>query len=215
VRSKMVPGRHDLQCMPEHLARDRIGQVRPEFVVEHGSKLLACLSRITRSRKSKRKVCWPRWRVDFRPWSVPRFPAILIVMSVNRDTCDSRSGGRDHPRRTCIAAVTLAVVAFVGACGSGGESSSGTPPLTGAQADDPVLRRGRSVFVANCARCHGNAGEGGIGPQLADGRVVDRYPDIEDQIAVVTNGRGAMPSFDGALSAAEIRAVVRYEREVP
>jgi hypothetical protein len=24
-----------------------------------------------------------------------------------------------------------------------------------------------------------------------------------------------MPSFDGALSAAEIRAVVRYEREVP
>jgi mono/diheme cytochrome c family protein len=49
---------------------------------------------------------------------------------------------------------------------------------------------------------------------LADGRVVDRYPDIEDQIAVVTNGRGVMPSFGGALSVAEIREVVRYEREV-
>jgi mono/diheme cytochrome c family protein len=57
-------------------------------------------------------------------------------------------------------------------------------------------------------------GQGGIGPQLADGRVVDRYPNIEDQIAVVTNGRGVMPSFGGALSVAEIREVVRYEREV-
>jgi mono/diheme cytochrome c family protein len=53
-----------------------------------------------------------------------------------------------------------------------------------------------------------------MGPQLSGGRVVERYPNIEDQIAVVTNGQGAMPSFGGSLSAGQIRAVVRYEREV-
>ena len=42
--------------------------------------------------------------------------------------------------------------------------------------------------------------------------VVDKYPDIEDQIAVVTNGTGTMPSFRGTLDAAEIRRVVTYER---
>jgi mono/diheme cytochrome c family protein len=50
---------------------------------------------------------------------------------------------------------------------------------------------------------------GGFGPTLA-GVVVQRYPNIADQVAVVTNGRGSMPSFASSLTPAQITAVVEY-----
>jgi mono/diheme cytochrome c family protein len=40
------------------------------------------------------------------------------------------------------------------------------------------------------------------------------YPDIDDQIAVIENGRGSMPAFGGSLSPEDIRAVAEYERQV-
>jgi mono/diheme cytochrome c family protein len=71
---------------------------------------------------------------------------------------------------------------------------------------------GDAVFAANCATCHGRDGRGGPAPVLADGRVVDDFPDPADQIAFVTNGRGRMPAFGGRLSPEEIEAVVEYTR---
>jgi cytochrome c oxidase cbb3-type subunit 3 len=79
---------------------------------------------------------------------------------------------------------------------------------------DPELRTGREVYNGNCARCHGPEGGGGVGNKLSDGVVVARFPDIEDQIAVITKGIGSMPAWEGTLSPDEIRAVARYEREV-
>ena len=73
---------------------------------------------------------------------------------------------------------------------------------------------GATVFGDNCAVCHGGDGSGGIGPRLADGRVVTIYPDPADQIAVVTNGRAGMPAFGEQLSEEEIAAVVDYTRTV-
>jgi mono/diheme cytochrome c family protein len=54
-----------------------------------------------------------------------------------------------------------------------------------------------------------------MGPKLA-GVVANRYPNIEDQKAVIANGNGSMPKFGGAngLSDEQITAVARYEREV-
>lgn len=72
-------------------------------------------------------------------------------------------------------------------------------------------RSGREIYKAVCLTCHGADGQGGVGPRLA-GVVAQKYPDIEEQIAVVTNGTGRMPAFRGSLSAAEIRKVVEYER---
>lgn len=69
----------------------------------------------------------------------------------------------------------------------------------------------RAIYVDNCAYCHGTDGGGGVGPQLA-GKVVARFPDVDDEIAVVTNGRNAMPGWSGTLSKAEIRRVVEYTR---
>ena len=42
--------------------------------------------------------------------------------------------------------------------------------------------------------------------------MVERYPDIEDQITVVSEGRGEMPAWRGDLTPKEIRTVVEYTR---
>jgi mono/diheme cytochrome c family protein len=70
---------------------------------------------------------------------------------------------------------------------------------------------GASIYAANCATCHGQGGQGGVGPTLA-GQVVTEFPDPADEIAVVRNGRGGMPSFGGDLTDQEIAQVVEYTR---
>lgn len=71
---------------------------------------------------------------------------------------------------------------------------------------------GSAVFSQNCAGCHGADGGGNNGPPLNNGLVVANFPDPADQIEVVTNGRGPMPSFGDRLSPEEIQAVVEYTR---
>lgn len=116
---------------------------------------------------------------------------------------------------------TVAVVVLMAACGgdegtqAGGGRTTTTgerraPDQAGAQAD---LELGEQVFSANCAACHGEQGQGGAGPELAGGRVVDRYPAVEDHQAVVVKGRAGMPAWGDRLSDEEIDAVVQYERE--
>ena len=112
----------------------------------------------------------------------------------------------------------VAVAAVIAGCG-GREAGSGdraavqdAPDTVEPGTADP-LDAGRAVFLANCATCHGADGQGGLGPKLADGAVVDRYPDPVDHRTVVINGRGMMPAFGEQLTTAEIDAVVRYERE--
>ncbi len=117
-------------------------------------------------------------------------------------------------RALVVAAVMAMMVTACGGGGNGGVATSESPRPSGAQADDPELLLGRDVFVAECARCHGDRGEGGTGPRLAEGRAEQRYPNIEDQVSLVVEGKNLMPSFRGDLSMAEIRAVVRYERDV-
>lgn len=104
--------------------------------------------------------------------------------------------------------VTLVgAMALLGACGGGGESPA-------APADDAQLVLGREVYGARCANCHGAAGGGGRGPRISEGRLVDKYPDVADQIALVAEGNKGMPGFAEQLSPDEIAAVVAYTREV-
>jgi mono/diheme cytochrome c family protein len=105
---------------------------------------------------------------------------------------------------------------------------------------DPVLKEGEGIYLQQCSGCHGGAGGGGQGRPLANGEVLLTFPDPQDHIAWVTGGSasvgvgnpygdpkrpggqhvagetagGQMPAFGGTLSADEIVAVVRYEREV-
>lgn len=97
-----------------------------------------------------------------------------------------------------VGMLTLGVALLATACG-GGDGTAARPTT------------GRGIYAAYCLTCHGADGQGGVGPQLA-GVVAGKYPNIDDQIALVTNGRASMPAFGGTLSAAEIRKVVTYER---
>jgi mono/diheme cytochrome c family protein len=91
------------------------------------------------------------------------------------------------------------VATYVGAvAGTGAEPA----PPGGGEAD------GKSIFASTCASCHtlADAGATGtVGPNLDESRpprdlVVDR----------VTNGQGAMPSFQDSLSPEQIQAVADY-----
>jgi mono/diheme cytochrome c family protein len=92
-----------------------------------------------------------------------------------------------------------------------------------------LLAEGAEVFAGNCSSCHGAGGGGGVGPALADGAVLETFPDPVDHVKwVITGSEGAeggvygapakpsvggMPSFGGSLSFEEIVAVVLDERE--
>ncbi len=112
------------------------------------------------------------------------------------------------PRALLAGLAVAAGATVVAACGSAGTPS--TPK-------DPVLAQGQEIYTRLCASCHGRGGNGGLGPKLA-GVVANRYPNIEDQKAVIANGRGSMPAFSGSAGSAltddEMTAVARYEREV-
>ncbi len=69
-----------------------------------------------------------------------------------------------------------------------------------------------AIFAGRCSSCHGSTGGGGIGPQLSGGQVAAAFPDIEDQVSVVRDGQGRMPSFGNRLTDEELRAVVRFTR---
>ena len=111
-------------------------------------------------------------------------------------------------RRAVVVICSLVVLA-VGCAGESPEVPAGPDGSA-----DPVLLTGRDIFSTRCATCHGADGGGGQGPKLDDGRVLDSFPDLADQVTVIGEGRGAMPGFDGLLSHEEIEAVVRYTREV-
>ena len=103
----------------------------------------------------------------------------------------------------------IAVTAFFAGC------SPDTPklPLSPDGKPDPVLAVGRDVWSQRCASCHGNEGDGGSGPKLSDGKVVEAFPNPADERQLILDGIGAMPAFD-ELSESQLEAVVRYTREV-
>ena len=89
-----------------------------------------------------------------------------------------------------------------------------------AQADDPakvwtvdeLKTRGEKVYGANCVACHQATGKGvpGAFPAL-DGSPVVTGPKAP-QIAILLNGKGAMPAWKSVLSDTEIAAVITYTR---
>jgi len=105
--------------------------------------------------------------------------------------------------RRASAGLALTVSVLVGGAaiaGCGGSSSAPARPTTG-----------KAIYKAYCATCHGAQGQGFVGPALA-GVVATKYPNLDDQIALVANGKGEMPAWSGRLTPAEIRKVVEYER---
>lgn len=113
-----------------------------------------------------------------------------------------------------LALLLLVAVTLVASCG--GEET------------DP-FRRGRSIYGNVCSTCHGQAGEGGVGPALDT--VTQFWPGCADQVEWITLGsegwrsahgdtygavareiKGGMPAQGENLTTEEIRAVAAFER---
>jgi mono/diheme cytochrome c family protein len=70
-------------------------------------------------------------------------------------------------------------------------------------------QEGPQVFQENCAMCHGNEGQGGVGPALAGN---EQLEDTEAAINQVLQGGGGMPAFADQLSDEQVAAVLTHER---
>jgi cytochrome c oxidase subunit 2 len=89
-----------------------------------------------------------------------------------------------------------------------------------ANGDDPsktwtvaeLSARGEKVYAANCVTCHQANGKGvpGAFPALDGSQMVNGPQD--GQIAILLNGKNAMPPWKGSLSDTEIAAVITYTR---
>lgn len=122
---------------------------------------------------------------------------------------------RTRPTLRRVVAVTLASIVLASCGGSSGDAGP--------------LDEGREVYGSRCSTCHGNRGQGGIGP--AFDTVVSTFPACQDQIKWITLGSerwqaevgptyGAtdkpieqvMPSMEAVLSSEQIAAVAAFER---
>ncbi|MEW9699876.1 cytochrome c [Paenibacillus sp. SI8] len=105
--------------------------------------------------------------------------------------------------------LSLLLAVSLSACGKSNTtpspSASGTPAATSSGAASKA--DAQTVFKANCVSCHGANLEGLVGPSLQ--KVGGKLS--KDQIAsLITNGKGAMPSFKGKLTDDEITSVATW-----
>jgi mono/diheme cytochrome c family protein len=83
-------------------------------------------------------------------------------------------------------------------------SGGDTDPVAAITALTGDTASGETLFSANCASCHGAAGEGGTGPAIAGLDFTD------GDISLVLNGEDAMPAFGDSLSDQDIADVIAY-----
>jgi len=88
-----------------------------------------------------------------------------------------------------------------------------------AKQDDPakvwtltdIIARGEKVYAANCAACHQANGKGAGPIKALDGSEIVLDADKTKQIAILLNGKGAMPAWK-QLSDTDIAAVISYTK---
>lgn len=108
------------------------------------------------------------------------------------------------------------LLAFIAFAGIGMGTLIGVGCLVSANAcpfrDQPkqTSRDGATLFLTNCAACHGRAGEGGRGPSLVSGPVTSLAG--EELFAKIRRGKplAGMPRFSRILEDDQIRAVAAY-----
>src|SRR3990172_7201743 len=78
---------------------------------------------------------------------------------------------------------------------------------------DELMEKGKKIFAATCAACHGANGEGmGPFPKMTGSKIANGP--LADHLGIVMNGKAgtAMQAFAAQLNDADIAAVVTFER---
>jgi mono/diheme cytochrome c family protein len=123
--------------------------------------------------------------------------------------------------------ITLAVVflaLFAISCEKGGEgvqsTNSGTAPAAKATATPDEFAAVRPIYKENCARCHGENGDGG---QVTEQGKKLRVPNLkaehamkhsdQDYVEQIMNGGDGMPTFKGKLQPDQVDGLVKFVRK--
>lgn len=90
-------------------------------------------------------------------------------------------------------------------------SELGESELIARATDSAILARGKQLFVEKCAACHGQLGEGLVGPNLTDDHWIHggKILDIKKVVKEGVIEKGMIP-WAGVLSPDEIDATVAY-----
>jgi len=135
-------------------------------------------------------------------------PSLGVVSSAASDS--TRFTARAAPVETRPLAAEESAVKKAAVLAPAHPAPSGSPEL------------GARVYAQRCAICHGSAGEGngpaasGLNPRPrnhTDGAYMNGRTDAQ-LLAVIRNGKGAMPAWKGVLSEPEIRAVLVHVRSL-
>ncbi len=79
-------------------------------------------------------------------------------------------------------------------------------------ADGAAVEEGKKIFTARCVPCHGDRGQGTIGPNLTDNRWIHGKGKLMDIYGVVSTGVAikGMPDWSKQLSPTELKQVVAF-----
>lgn len=91
------------------------------------------------------------------------------------------------------------------------QKAKGDIDLLALASDGTILKAGEAVFASKCAACHGNQGQGLVGPNLADEYWI-HGGQIQEIKEIIVNGvlEKGMLAWAGMLSDDEINAVTAY-----
>ncbi len=98
-----------------------------------------------------------------------------------------------------------AVASYLTTTDTGDTTTDATATDDGAVTAYVASPEAAGLYDANCAACHGTAGEGGVGPSLKD----TAY-NFDATIAVISNGVGSMPGFSSGLTEDQIKDIAAY-----
>ncbi len=70
----------------------------------------------------------------------------------------------------------------------------------------------QTIWAANCARCHGDNGEGGFGPALNNEMYLYDHSDAELGLKITEGKPPRMPVFEKRLTELEVKRLMRFIR---
>lgn len=162
-------------------------------------------------------------------------PSAPDVVAAQLEAFKSRVTSADFPSAAARAAATPALlrgevteldalVAYLQKVGRDRKDAETTKAAPAAAAAAPPARNpfagdkeaaeeGARIFRENCVACHGEKGQGGIGPNLAGKK---KYGDADAALfATVSGGRpGGMPPFAGTLGTERVWKVIAHVRRL-